>query len=227
MNTRCPWWSYPLLFFPRSISDRLEGLVACGYVEAAPNLWQIVLGIWRMHYRLIFRANTIGTCEAFLVRSTWRARLLHPRLFRFPFLMYERAVTPLDLSGLVSGRERLIRHLIGAHHDERQHLYDLELLSTLPGALEELECRVTAVVEGTDPRSAWLRDLVVFERYHESLLRAVRQTLREGIQLSAEEARSADLSLRGYLGWCARQPASPRATYSAWRRGDFHLGQEV
>ena len=40
--------------------------------------------------------------------------------------------------------------------------------------LEVLRDRVRKIVDGSDPRAAWLRDLVVFEGYHEQLAAAVK-----------------------------------------------------
>ena len=61
-------------------------------------------------------------------------------------------------------------------------------------------------------RARWLRDLTVFEGYHEALLVAVEAALGGKLELSDADARSPDVSLRAYLAWCA------------WRN-DYKLGE--
>jgi hypothetical protein len=197
---------------PARIRTALQELRESGVHTCVPNEWQLGLGILRMWHRLLFRSDTIGTSRG-ARRAGWRARGLSWRAVRLPFLVAEGVVHPLDLSGLRIGREGLIRHLLAAHHDQRQFAYDLELLQTWPGALDELIERTQAVVSGRDSRADWLRDLVVFEGYHQALL-AAAEALRDGRPLLTEaEAADPDISFRAYLAWCCRQPATPRATW--------------
>ena len=219
---RFPLWSWLLLFRPDRISASLQRIRAAGLVERAPTLWQIWLGVLRLWRRLIFRSGTIGTSRSRPVRRTWRARLLRFRLLRFPFLLTERAIAPLDFSGLSSPPDRVLRHLLGAHHDGAQFLYDLELLSTVPGKLEELRAAARAVVDGSSPRAEWLRDLAVFEGYHEELLLAVERMLA-GQRWPAPVETDPDLSLRAHLRWCAQQAPSPGETL----RGAFVPGRRA
>lgn len=185
------------------IDETLERIDAAKIVPRTPTREQIDRGILRMLHRLVFRSGTVGTCKAGAVRPTWRARLLQWRALRLPFLVWERAVAPFDLSGLASPPERIIRHLLAAHHDGVQFAYDLELLALYPGRLEELRDEVKKVVESDGPRARWLRDLTVFEGYHEALLDAVERTLRGERLLTPEQAADPDLSLCAYLAWCA------------------------
>jgi hypothetical protein len=166
-----------------------------------------------MLHRLVFRSGTVGTCVDRPVRPTWRARVLRFRALRIPFLLAERAIAPFDLSGLASPPERVIRHLLAAHHDGVQFAYDLELLALWPGRLAELRDAVRDVVEHDTPRARWLRDLVVFEGYHEALLEAVDAVLRGEPLLSAEQANDPDLSLRAFLDGCvtADRPSAAEA----------------
>jgi hypothetical protein len=211
------------LLNPERVAERLERLVDAGLVERAPNPWQLTLGVLRMWHRVLFRSDTIGTCADHPVRPTMRARLLGFRPFRFPFLLAERAISPWDFSGLFSSTERVVRHLLGAHHDGAQFVYDFELLAADRGAIERVRDEALAVVEGRHPRAEWLADLVVFERYHENLLRAAEAALSGDLVLAPDQRDDPDLSLAGYLGWCAAQPATPEATIAAWRAGDFTL----
>lgn len=213
--------AWPLALAPRRLERALAVVREARLVPQVPTVWQVCVGVLRMHHRLLFRSDTVGTCRTFPVRATWRARLLSWRPLRFPFLLAERAVAPLDMSGLLSSRERVLRHLLGAHHDGRQFVYDLELLAVHPGALEELRERARAVVQGRDPRAAWLRDLVVFDQYHEQLLATVERVLERGLELTDAEAADPDITLRGYLAWCARRPRTPWDTWQAWRRGEL------
>jgi hypothetical protein len=213
---RYPWWAWALLLRPERVEARLS------QIDRPPNLWQVALGVLRMVHRLIFRSQTVGTCDR-PVRNTRRAKLLQWRALRLPFLVAERAVAPFDLSGLLSSRERILRHLLGAHHDRHQFAYDLEMLSADEGALEELIVRARAVVEGRDPRSAWLRDLAVFEGYHESLLLAAERARCGNLSLPEPDARDPDISFFAYLDWCRAQPPTPRATLYALLGGRFSL----
>jgi hypothetical protein len=208
---RHPLWAYLLLLSPDRIEERLRRVRESGLVLRAPNSWQIAQSVLRMLHRLLFRSGTVGTSTA-PVRGTWRARLLRRRPLRLPFLLAERAVAPLDLSGLLSSRERILRHLLGAHHDQHQFAYDLQMLSLDEGALDELVERARAVVSGADPRAGWLRDLTVFEGYHESLLAAAERALRGELTLPEAEAADPDISFLAYLDWCAARPPTPRAT---------------
>lgn len=218
-----PWYLKALLVFPRRVEANLARVAESGLVPHAPNEWQIGLGVLRMWHRVLFRPETIGTCTQDPVRRTWRARLLERRPLRFPFLLAERAVAPLDFSGLASPPERIIRHLLGAHHDGLQFAYDLAILSVHPGTLEALAARAAAVVDGSDPRGEWLRDLVVYEGYHERLLASAEAALERGVRLPAELDADPDVSFIGYLRWCAAQPETPAATLAAFRRGVYSV----
>jgi hypothetical protein len=219
---RIPWWAYAILWQPRRIEENLARVARAGLVEEPPNLWQLSLAVIRMWHRLVFRSDTVGTSKSFPVRPTWRARLLENRALRFPFLLAERAVAPLDLTGLASPPERLIRHLLGAHHDGRQFLFDLEILSCTPGAIDELHARVQELVTADDRRTRWLRDLTVYESYHENLATTVAAA-RGGLEVPAEDAADPDISFAAALRWCAAQPPTPRETLAAWRAGRFSI----
>ncbi|MCB9595642.1 MAG: hypothetical protein H6719_23170 [Sandaracinaceae bacterium] len=218
-----PLLSHVLLVFPTAIESNLAAVERSGLVPRTPNSWQITLGVLRMWHRVFYRSETIGTCSADAVRPTWRARLLERRPLRFPFLVRERAIAPLDFSGLASSPERVIRHLLGAHHDGNQFAYDLALLSIHPGKLDELEQRARAVVDGSNPRASWLRDLVVYEGYHERLLATAERALAGDLSLPAHEENDPDISFTGYLRWCAAQPSTPEETWEAFTAGRYTI----
>ena len=220
--TRIPWYGL-LLIRPRRIAENLQRAVRAGVVDAAPNTWQLCLGVLRMWHRLVFRTETVGTCTTQPVRRTWRARLLENRAIRLPFLLAERAVAPLDFTGLASSPDRLIRHLLGAHHDGDQFVFDLQILSSHPGKLEELIDRARAVAHCESARARWLKDLTVYDGYHEQLVAAVERAVVSGVDLSRVDPQDPDIAFSAYMQWCARQPTTPLKTAGAWLAGEFSL----
>ena len=217
-----PLWSYLVLWRPERVQQSLRLRSSKRPSEPQPNLWQIFLGVLAMWHRVLFRMDTVGT-NAAPVRDTWRARILQHRGLRLPFLLWERAVAPLDFSGLASSPERIIRHVLGANHQPAQLAYDMELLAVHPGQLEALREAAQAVVDGSAPSAAWLRDLCVFEGYHEDVLDAAQCALRGDLRLTRVQAEDPDIALLAHLRWCAAQPANARETWRAWRKGRFTL----
>lgn len=217
-----PWFARVVLVDAGKVERRLDDIARSGLVPRVPNAWQIALGVLRMCHRLVFRSEEIGT-SASPPRPTWRARVLDYRPLRFPFLLAEKAVAPHDFSGLLSDRERVLRHLLGAHHEGAQFVYDLEMLSVDDGAIDELVRRARDVVERDTPRTRWLRDLTVYEGYHESLLAAAERAARGEYEFPAERADDPDTRFVAYLAWCARQPPTYEATIAAWREGRFTI----
>jgi len=63
----------------------------------------------------------------------------------------------------------------------------------------------------------------VFEGYHEHLLEAVERALRGELSVPPEDASNPDVTFRGYLAWCARQPETPAETFALLRSGRFHV----
>ncbi|MBS2029127.1 MAG: hypothetical protein JST54_14585 [Deltaproteobacteria bacterium] len=221
-----PLWSYLVLWQPERVQRGLRLRASARPSEPRPNLWQIFLGVLAMWHRVLFRMDTVGT-NAAPVRDTWRARLLQYRGLRLPFLLWERAVAPLDFSGLASSPERTIRHVLGANHQPAQLAYDMELLAVCPGKLEALRDAAQAIIDGRAPNAAWLRDLCVFEGYHEDVLDAATRALRGDLRLSRAQAEDPDIALLAHLRWCAAQPSTPHATWRAWRQGQFTLRREA
>jgi hypothetical protein len=78
-------------------------------------------------------------------------------------------------------------------------------------------------VEGRDPRAEWLRDLCVFEGYHELLLEHVERALRGELELPEPDRSDPDITFAAYLGWCARQPATPAETLALWLAGRYSV----
>lgn len=207
---------------PGAMRARLDRLEQAGMPR--PNLWQLWLGVLYMYHRMLFRSDTIGVDPEARIRSGWRARLWRWRPARAPVLAWKRAVNPLDHTGLASSDAHIIRHLVGAYHRGDNFHYDLALLGASPGGLEALHARVLAIVEGRARDAELLRDLNVYEGYHERLLAAVEAWERGEVELSHVNP---DTTLPAFLAWCAAQPADPRATLEALWRGELSFAPAV
>lgn len=216
-----PWYLYPILLRPRQIAANLARVEDAGIVEVTPNLWQISLGVMRMWHRIIARPESIGLAANASVRPTWRARLLKFRPLRFPFVLHEGSVVPGDLSGLGSSPNRLITHMLGTYHDGVQFAYDYQILEAYPGGAERLRTLAQAVVNEDTSRSRWLRDLAIFDGYHERLLEFLESAAADGVVIPADQADDPDIAFDAYLRWCAAQPATAAETWDAVRSGRF------
>ena len=196
-----PMWSY-LLVFPRAIDDGLRRVAASGRLARTPTLAEVGRGVLRMWGRILFRSSTVGTSRA-RVRATLRARIFALRPVRVFVLLWERAIAPLDLSGLASPPDRVVRHVLGAHLDGLQLLYDLELLSLHPGWLERLRDAAAEVANEATPRARFLADLCVFEGYHAEVATMTASYLAGEPVGPPEALADPDLSLFAHLAWCA------------------------
>jgi len=221
-----PWHARLILLRPRRVLANLRAVLASPANFPRVNLWQLELVVLRMWHRVLFRSETIGMSASQPVRPGWRARWLERRGIRFFFLLHEGSVRPWDLSGLLSTPDELIRHLMGTHHDGIQFVYDLEILSLHAGRLAELRVQAKDLIARDSKRARWLRDLCVYEGYHEALLAAVERALAGDFGERSAFANDPDIRFRALLAWAERQPATPRETWRAWRRGEFRLAPE-
>ena len=204
---------------PQRGREHLERLGSAGLIDEVPTPFQVVMGVLYMRYRILFRSETIGRDTA-PVRDTKRARWLAWRPLRAPFLLWEGAVAPGDLTGFSARPGFLVRHLISAYHPGENASYDLALLAVHPGFLAFLRDRVAEVV--ADPHHV-ARDLVVYEGYHERLLTLVDRALDGDFSTRDATALASDTSLRGFVRWCASQPATFGDALRAAARGEFSL----
>ncbi len=62
----------------------------------------------------------------------------------------------------------------------------------------------------------------MFEGYHEALSDGLDRILSGEVELDPSDADDPDISFYAYLRWCAAQPETPAATWSALRSGRFH-----
>lgn len=201
-----PWWAYALIR-PRRVQAHLAE-VAAKRSQPAPALWQMLQWTGHMWRRVLFDLDSVGSGGGAPVRSTRRARFLQFKGFRAVALVAERAIAPFDMSGLATDESRVIRHLLAAHHDGMEFAYDLEMLSFRAGALDRLRLQVDSVVTGRHPRAQWLRDLCVYEGYHERLLDGVVLALAGRLPTSGNP----DTSFFAMLDWAIAKQAAPRAT---------------
>lgn len=216
-----PLAAYALLWAPNRIAHRLARLEAAGAIDRAPYLFQVWFGVLYMWSRVLTRPETIGLSEATPVRDTPRARRYAHRLWRAPAILRARAVNPLDQVGLGSSTPHILRHLLGAYHPGDNAVYDLQILSVEPGALEHLRDQLQQIVDGTHPHADWLQDLCVYEGYHADLLDRVERWLIDGPQ--DDDIDHPDTTLRAFMGWCASMPPTPGAAWRALRAGTLRL----
>ena len=208
---------------PERVEWYVEQLYAQGRIDTRPNLWQVTMGIFYMLHRMVFRPATIGL-DVSPIRRTWRAQLWQYRLLRFPFLMWQKAIDPLDLTGLSGSMERKHSHLVAAYHPGDNALYDLECMTVDAEALQKLREDVVQIIEGQTTRARFLLDLTVYEGYHERLVGLIDRALVGDFAPAVGKEDHPDTTLRGFLHWCAAQPNTPEETFEAWTRGDVFFG---
>ncbi len=218
-----------LHFRPRRIEARVDALYRAGTIDVRPTLWQLWLGVAYMWHRATFRPETIGLSTA-PVRETRRARVFRWRPARAVFLFDVLGlsggprVNPLDHTGLGSSVDHVIRHLLGAHHDADDFHFDLALIAHEPGVLESLRDRVQRIVDESDPDAVFLKDLCVYEGYHEALLSGIDAWLAGDLEL---DGTNPDATLTAFLRWCAAQPDSLRATLRLARQGRLDFSPRI
>lgn len=226
MANQPTWFVRFVLRNPERVEWHLERLYESGRIETKPNLWQVTMGVFYMLHRMAFRPATIGL-DTSPVRRTLRARLWHYRPFRFPFLLWQKAIDPIDLTGLSGSMERKHSHLVGAYHPGDNALYDLECMMVEPDAVRRLREDVETIIERKTIRSEFLKDLVVYEGYHERLLQLIDRALAGDFAPAVGKENHPDTTVRGFLHWCAAQPKTPEETFAAWTRGELHFGPPV
>jgi len=224
MTSSPSWLIRFVLRNPERVEWHLDRLHELGRIEVKPNLWQVTMGVVYMLHRMVFRPETIGLDDDSPVRQTWRARLWQYRPLRFPFLVWQRAIDPLDLTGLSGTMERKHSHLVGAYHPGDNALYDLECMACDPQALEELRKDVVNILQSSSARATLLQDLTVYEGYHARLLQLIDRAMAGDFAPARGKEDHPDTTLRGFLHWCAAQPETPESTVLALAWGQLHFG---
>jgi hypothetical protein len=90
--------------------------------------------------------------------------------FRFHTLLrfLDDPASIIDPTGFNSTRDAIIGHVMQVVHANPD--YDLQLLSSFPDGLDEMERQVRDVIAGTHPRTESIRAIVEDPGYHERLL---------------------------------------------------------
>jgi hypothetical protein len=143
------------------LDERLERLRALGYIERVPTRLQLVVGAIDMLRFWIspaaddyYRSRGIGFAFHQLLR------------------VLDDPSSMVDPTGFLSTRDNIIGHLMQIVH--ANPAYDLQLLESHEGGLEELERQIEAMLEGTHARAASIGAIVEEPDYHPRLLRYVR-----------------------------------------------------
>lgn len=227
MKDRFSLFYHLVLRSPARVLENLEKLHAAGRIDAVPNLWQASLGVFYMVHRMLFRPETIGLSDGAPVRSNLRAHLLANRTLRFPFLLAARAVYPLNLTGFSNDAREVLPHLVGAYHPGDNAIYDLESIGWDRESLLRLRADVLDILAGKTARARFLQDLTVYEGYHARLLQLVERALAGDFAPAPGDEDNPDTTLRGFVRWCAAQPATPEETLRSLLRRELHFGPPV
>ena len=223
MTSSPSWLIRFVLRNPERVEWHLDRLYELRRIDAKPNLWQVTMGVAYMLHRMTFRPETIGVDDDSPVRDTWRARLLHHRAFRFPFLVWNKAIYPLDLTGLSGTMQEKHLHLVGAYHPGDNALYDLECMACDPASLVKLRADVVEILGTPSARARFLKDLTVYQGYHERLLHLIDRAMAGDFAPAPGKEDHPDTTLRGFLRWCAAQPETPEATFNAALQGRLNF----
>jgi hypothetical protein len=196
---------------PREIPERLERLRAAGYVDRAPNRWQLWFGGLDMVRYVIAPAAKDYYAQKGISFG-----------FHSLLRVLDDPVSMIDPTGLLSERETIIGHVMQVVH--LNPIYDLQLLESFDDGLSEIERQVREMIAGTHPRASTIAAIVEDPGYHARLLdyvvrfRADRNALppvRMEQTLRADplfaEAEKTFATLPGFLGYCNRLPSSPVA----------------
>ncbi|MEM6990592.1 MAG: hypothetical protein AAF721_08850 [Myxococcota bacterium] len=136
----------------------------------------------------------------------------------------------IDPTGLNSSRDTIIGHVMQVVHANPH--YDLQLLDTFEGGLDEMERQVEGVLAGTHPRTAAIQAIVEDEGYHPRLLEYIRAyradphaspPIRENVSkpIYAEIERTFG-NLHAAMRYFARMPTSiPGAVHHLLTIDDF------
>ena len=162
----------------REHDPRLERLRRIGYQEEVPTRLQLVVGAYDM-------------LRFFIVPAA--ADYYEGKGISFGFHQVLRFLDDpaslVDPTGFLSERDVIIGHLMQVVH--ANPAYDLQLLESHAGGLEELEAQVQAMIDGTHPRARSIGAIVEDPDYHARLLGYVREFRRH---------RDADAPLRDNIG---------------------------
>lgn len=148
-----------------ALDARLDRLRALGHIERVPSRLQLVVGSIDM---LRFWINPAA---ADYYRQQGIDYTFH-QLLR----ILDDPASMIDPTGFLSSADIIIGHVMQVVH--ANPAYDLQLLESHDGGLDELERQVEAMIAGTHPRAASIGAIVEEPDYHERLLGFVRDYKR-------------------------------------------------
>jgi len=190
-----------------ALDDRIERLRHAGFIATPPTRAQLVAGGIDM---LRFWISPAAA-------DYYDRQGIHYGFHQILRFLDEPA-SLTDPVGLFSTADGIIGHLMQVVH--ANPVYDLELLASERGGLDELERQLEEMLAGTHPRAASIGAIVEEADYHERLLAFVRawridpegpSMLRENVERS-EAWRALDRtfgSLHGAFAYFSRLPRRP------------------
>jgi hypothetical protein len=147
---------------PGTIDARLRALRDRGVIDGVPTRLQLVFGGIDMVRFLI----EPGARDYYAQRGI---------SFGFHQLLrvLDDPVSMIDPTGFLSARDTIIGHLMQVVH--LNPIYDVQLLDSYPGGLDELERQIEQMIDGTHPRRATIGAIVEDAGYHQRLLDYIRR----------------------------------------------------
>ncbi len=193
----------------RALDDRLERLQQLGLIETVPTRLQLVVGAVDM-----LRFWIVPAAQDYYAQQGIDFRF--HQLLRF----LDDPASLVDPTGFLSQRDVIIGHVMQVVH--ANPCYDMELLCSFEGGLEEMQRQVEAMLAGTHPRAASIGAIVEDPGYHQRLLAYVREfranpasppPVRDNVQASPRFAavERAFGTLPGAMRYFARLPTTPLA----------------
>ena len=149
-----------------ALDARLERLKRLGYVDAVPTRLQLVVGSADM-----LRFWIVPAAEDYY--DSHGIDFNFHQVLRF----LDEPASLVDPTGFLSTVDNIIGHLMQVVH--ANPAYDLQLLESHEGGLEELERQVEQMIAGTHPRTRSIGAIVEDPGYHERLLGYVRDYIRD------------------------------------------------
>lgn len=145
-----------------ALDARLERLQRLGHIERIPTRMQLVVGSIDM---LRFWISPAA--------ADYYAQRGIDYTFHQVLRFLDDPSSMVDPTGFLSTRDNIIGHLMQVVH--ANPAYDLQLLESHEGGLEELERQIEAMIAGTHPRAASIGAVVEEAGYHARLLGFVRE----------------------------------------------------
>lgn len=149
-----------------TLDARLERLRRLGYVETVPTRLQLLVGsVDMLRFWIVPAAEDYYEAQGIDFGFHQVLRFL------------DEPASLVDPTGFLSTADNIIGHLMQVVH--ANPAYDLQLLESHEGGLEELERQVEQMLAGTHPRTRSIGAIVEDPGYHARLLGYVRDYIRD------------------------------------------------